>query len=181
MSGHRPYPTQAPAASASDAVTAACQALIATFADPATAEKLLSAFRSVLGPQVPVRWGRKPRFLIPYFLVDAPVQGRTFSFPSGEKLQLMGGQFVAFGPHKDTGRPYEWENWDAEWPRITTASTPTNTCRSSYASRYLFTIFRRPRNRGAGRTCGSASANARRMASRAATPPCGTSDCSNKS
>lgn len=33
----------------------------------------------------------------------------------------MGGQFVAFGPHKDTGEPYEWENWGAEWPRITTA------------------------------------------------------------
>lgn len=33
----------------------------------------------------------------------------------------MGGQFIAFGPHKDTGQPYEWENWDSEWPRITTA------------------------------------------------------------
>jgi hypothetical protein len=31
----------------------------------------------------------------------------------------MGGQFVAFGPHKDTGQNYEWENWDAEWPRLT--------------------------------------------------------------
>jgi hypothetical protein len=60
-------------------------------------------------------------FLIPFYLVDAPVQGRTFTFPDGEKLQLMGGQFVAFGPHKDTGQPYEWENWESEWPRITTA------------------------------------------------------------
>jgi hypothetical protein len=33
----------------------------------------------------------------------------------------MGGQFVAFGPHKDTGEPYVWENWDAEWPRLTQA------------------------------------------------------------
>ena len=86
---------------------------------PATAERLLSAFKSVFGPDVPVRWGRKPRFLIPFFLTDAPVQGRTFSFPDGEKLQLMGGQFVAFGNHKDTGQPYEWENWDGDWPRIT--------------------------------------------------------------
>jgi len=87
--------------------------------DPGTSQRLLSAFRSVLGPNIPVRWGRKPRFLIPYFLVGAPVQGRTFTFPSGEKLQLMGGQFVAFGPHKDGGQ-YEWENW-GDWPRITTA------------------------------------------------------------
>jgi hypothetical protein len=68
-----------------------------------------------------VRWGRKPRFLIPFFLTDAPVQGRTFTFPDGEKLQLMGGQFVAFGPHKDTGQPYEWDNWEGDWPRITSA------------------------------------------------------------
>jgi hypothetical protein len=88
---------------------------------PETSTRLLRAFREILGPNTPVRWGRKPRFLIPFFLVDAPVQGRTFSFPDGEKLQLMGGQFVAFGNHKDTGQPYEWEHWDSEWPRITTA------------------------------------------------------------
>lgn len=89
--------------------------------NPEIAAKLLSAFRSVIGQEIPVRWGRKPRFLIPFYLRDAPVQGRTFSFPDGEKLQLMGGQFIAFGPHKDTGEPYEWENWDSEWPRLTTA------------------------------------------------------------
>lgn len=89
--------------------------------DEQTAAKLLDAFRTVLGPNIPVRWGRKPRFLIPFYLIDAPVQGRTFTFPDGEKFQLMGGQFVAFGPHKDTGLPYEWENWGSEWPRITTA------------------------------------------------------------
>ena len=33
----------------------------------------------------------------------------------------MGGQFVAFGPHAVTGQPYEWENFDAEWPRLTFA------------------------------------------------------------
>jgi len=60
--------------------------------NPETSARLLQAFRDVLGPQIPIRWGREPRFLIPYFLVDAPVQGRTFSFPDGEKLQLMGGQ-----------------------------------------------------------------------------------------
>ena len=89
--------------------------------DPVTAQRLLGAFRSVLGPNIPVRWGREPRFLIPYFLTDAPVQGRTFSFPDGQKLQLMGGQFIAFGEHKDTKQPYRWENWGVDWPRITTA------------------------------------------------------------
>lgn len=88
---------------------------------PATALALLEAFRAVLGPGIPVRWGRRPRFLIPYFLMDAAVQGRTFTFPDGDKLQLMGGQFVAFGPHKTTGLPYEWENWESDWPRLTTA------------------------------------------------------------
>lgn len=33
----------------------------------------------------------------------------------------MGGQFVAFGIHKDTGQPYEWENWDSDWPRLSVA------------------------------------------------------------
>jgi hypothetical protein len=89
--------------------------------NPETATRLLYAFRSVLGPDVAVRWGRKPRFLIPFYLTDAPVIGRTFTFPDGEKLQLMGGQFVAFGNHKDTGQPYEWENWDSEWPHLSVA------------------------------------------------------------
>lgn len=89
--------------------------------DPVRSQRLLKAFRDVLGPNIPVRWGRPNRFLIPYFLVDAPVQGRTFRFPEGDQMQLMGGQFVAYGPHKDTGQPYKWENFDTDWPRITTA------------------------------------------------------------
>jgi hypothetical protein len=84
--------------------------------DAALSANLLRSFRSVLGPDIPVRWGRRPRFLIPFFLRGAPVQGRTYTFTNGEKLQLMGGQFVAFGPHAKTGQPYEWENWDADWP-----------------------------------------------------------------
>lgn len=86
--------------------------------EPAQAARLLASFRAVLGEQIPVRWGRRPRFLIPFYLTDAPVQGRTFSFSDGEKLQLMGGQFVAFGNHAVTGQPYEWENFDSEWPRL---------------------------------------------------------------
>ena len=89
-------------------------------ADPQISQRLLSAFRSVLGPDIPVRWGREPRFLIPFYLMDAPVQGRTFTFPDGNKLQLMGGQFVAYGEHKDTKQPYRWENWERDWPRLTT-------------------------------------------------------------
>jgi AAA domain-containing protein/bifunctional DNA primase/polymerase-like protein len=88
--------------------------------DPHVSQRLLAAFRAVLGPNIPVRWGREPRFLIPFYLVDAPVQGRTLTFPDGNKLQLMGGQFVAFGEHKDTKLPYRWENWSVDWPRLTT-------------------------------------------------------------
>ena len=89
--------------------------------DPASSYAVLEAFRAVLGPDIPVRWGRRPRFLIPFYLTDAPVKGRTFTFSDGDKFQIMGGQFVAFGPHAVTGQPYEWENFDSEWPRITTA------------------------------------------------------------
>jgi len=88
--------------------------------DPALSARLLDAFRHALGANIPVRWGRAPRFLIPFYLDDAPVAGRTFTWANGEKLQLMGGQFVAFGTHKDTGEPYEWENFEAPWPRLTT-------------------------------------------------------------
>ena len=91
--------------------------------DEAISARLLWAFRSILGDGIPVRWGRRPKFLIPYYLLDAPVQGRSFRFPQGGQLQLIGGQFVAYGPHKDTGLPYEWENWD-NWhlvPRLTKA------------------------------------------------------------
>ena len=31
----------------------------------------------------------------------------------------MGGQFIAYGEHKDTKEPYEWENWDEPWPQLT--------------------------------------------------------------
>lgn len=89
--------------------------------DPELASRLLSAFRTVLGPATPIRWGRRPRFLIPFYLTDIPVQGRTFTFANGEKLQLIGGQFVAFGPHAVTGQPYEWENFETDWPRLNAA------------------------------------------------------------
>jgi len=89
--------------------------------DPALAASLLDAFRAALGQHAPVRWGRRPRFLIPFYLTDTPVVGRTFTFANGEKLQLIGGQFVAFGPHAVTGEPYVWENFDNPWPRLSSA------------------------------------------------------------
>jgi hypothetical protein len=89
--------------------------------DPWMSAMLLAAFRQVLGPDIAVRWGNRPRFLIPFFLADGTVQGRTFTFPNGKKLQIVAGQFVAYGPHKDTGKPYEWENWDSDWPHLTMA------------------------------------------------------------
>lgn len=95
--------------------------------EPQHAERLLSAMRSLFGPGMPVRWGRRPKFLVPFYLTDAPVTGRTFSFQHGsvegksDKLQLINGQFVAYGIHPETGQPYEWENFDAPWPRLTVA------------------------------------------------------------
>lgn len=86
------------------------------------ASQLKHAFQQVLGLGIAIRRRPdSPRFLIPYFLTDAPVKGRTFEFAHGEKLQIISGQFVAFGPHAVTGQPYEWENWDSEWPRLTKA------------------------------------------------------------
>lgn len=95
--------------------------------EPEHASRLLHAMRSLFGPSMPVRYGRRPKFLVPFYLVDAPVTGRTFSFSHGsvegksDKLQLINGQFVAYGIHPETGQPYEWENFDAPWPRLTTA------------------------------------------------------------
>jgi hypothetical protein len=86
------------------------------------ASQLKHAFQQVLGSGIAVRRRPdSPRFLIPYFLTDAPVKGRTFEFAHGEKLQIISGQFVAFGPHAVTGQPYEWDNWSGEWPRLTSA------------------------------------------------------------
>ncbi len=39
---------------------------------------------------------------------------RAVIIPDGQKLQLMGGQFIAFGEHKDTKQPYRWENWEID-------------------------------------------------------------------
>lgn len=89
--------------------------------DKPTADALLAAFRAVLGPNIPVRRRTgSPRFLVPYVLTDEPVAGRSFRFPDGDGFQLIGGQFVAYGPHKDGGE-YYWEHLDNDFPRLTTA------------------------------------------------------------
>lgn len=80
--------------------------------------RLLNAFRQVLGPDIPVRYGRRPRFLIPFFL-DGQVRGHTYKLANGDLFQLIGGQFIAHGEHKDTGQPYTWEHFDSRWPRLT--------------------------------------------------------------
>lgn len=90
--------------------------------DAATANRLKDAFKRVLGASIPIRVRPdSPRFLIPYILTDAPVTGHTYRFPDGDGFQIIAGQFVAYGPHKDTGLPYQWENWDQEFPRLTQA------------------------------------------------------------
>lgn len=64
---------------------------------------------------VPIRYGRKPRFLVP-FKCDGPIAGHSFELPCKCRVQIIRGQFVAHGTHPDTKQLYEWENFEAPWP-----------------------------------------------------------------
>jgi len=74
----------------------------------------LGILRQELGT-VPIRYGRRPRFLIP-FRCDGVVDGRSFVLPCGCRMQIISGQFVAWGTHPDTQQPYLWENISVPWP-----------------------------------------------------------------
>jgi AAA domain-containing protein len=76
----------------------------------------LDTFRRELGP-VPVRWGRRPKFLIP-FRCEGAAGGKSFVLPCGCKLQIIAGQFVAWGEHPDTHQPYVWDDFAAPWPTL---------------------------------------------------------------
>ena len=58
-----------------------------------------------------VRVGQWPKRLI-LFWTDAPFKKLAITFVKGGKLEVLcdGQQFVAFGIHPDTRRPYEWED-----------------------------------------------------------------------
>jgi len=80
----------------------------------AASDTYLAIMRRELG-NVPVRYGRRPKFLIP-FRCDGPIAGRSLALPCGCRVQIISGQFVAYGIHPDTQRPYEWEGFDYPWP-----------------------------------------------------------------
>jgi Bifunctional DNA primase/polymerase, N-terminal len=59
--------------------------------------------------QILVRIGKAPKRCIP-FRADDPFPKIAVSFVEGGKIEMLGDgqQFVAFGIHPDTGRPYGW-------------------------------------------------------------------------
>jgi hypothetical protein len=61
-----------------------------------------------------VRTGSWPKRLIP-FRTNDPFRKIAVTFVEGGKLEILGDgqQFVAFGIHPDTHRPYEWENGES--------------------------------------------------------------------
>lgn len=75
-------------------------------------------YRNIFGRElgdVPVRYGRRPKFLIP-FRCDGPVEGRSLPLPCGCRVQIISGQFIAWGEHPDTRALYEWESFANPWP-----------------------------------------------------------------
>lgn len=77
-------------------------------------------YRDILGRElgaVPVRYGRRPKFLIP-FRCEGPIEGRSLPLPCGCKVQILSGQFVAWGEHPDTHQLYEWEGFANPWPLL---------------------------------------------------------------
>lgn len=64
---------------------------------------------SVFGPTPFIREGRAPRRLLVYRAAEAvPKSGRKAQTGDGIDIQAVGSQFVAFGIHPITLRPYRW-------------------------------------------------------------------------
>jgi hypothetical protein len=76
--------------------------------DPDLAHRVDALVRQRLGDTL-TRVGRWPKRLLPY-RTDAPLPKITGGTREGEKVEVLGlgQQFVAFGIHPDTGRPYHW-------------------------------------------------------------------------
>ena len=79
-------------------------------------EKLIVLCHEVLGP-APVRRGRAARALLVY-KYDTPQPKIVLKWRAADgtqpKIEALGGgqQFVAYGVHPDTGRPYSWDATD---------------------------------------------------------------------
>jgi hypothetical protein len=69
-------------------------------------------------PTPPVRYGKRPKFLIP-FRCEGTIERRGLTLPCGCKMQILSdGQFLAWGEHPDTQQPYEWDNFENPWPTL---------------------------------------------------------------
>lgn len=90
--------------------------------DEALAAHMLEYVKSRLTGVVLVRYGQRPKFLIPCRLAEG-VKNKCHSVgvytgkeegKTASKIEVSGrgSQFVAFGIHPGTGRPYEWEGGD---------------------------------------------------------------------
>jgi hypothetical protein len=72
--------------------------------DPQLAKRIETLARDMLGDTPALRIGRAPKRLLVY-RADTPFKG--FKLPPIEVLGL-GQQFIAYGIHPDTGKPYDW-------------------------------------------------------------------------
>jgi len=86
----------------------------------AASDTYLAIMRRELGT-IPVRYGKRPKFLVP-FRCDGQMAGRSLALPCGCRVQIINGQFVAYGTHPDTERPYEWQDFNAPWPVLSQAA-----------------------------------------------------------
>jgi hypothetical protein len=89
-------------------------------ADPALVERIKAAAFKMLGKHAPVRVGRDPRSII-VCRTDTPFKKKKsseFILPSGEKAEVEiladGQQFVGYGIHPLTMRPYRWTDQSLE-------------------------------------------------------------------
>lgn len=86
--------------------------------NPATAEKLIERLLQIPGASsAPCRTGRAPKCLFVFRTADPRKKRSTpFYIVSGQEHQIevlgVGQQFVAFGDHAGTGKPYTWMGGD---------------------------------------------------------------------
>lgn len=81
------------------------------FRDPALAERFTAFAFEIFGETPFIRQGRAPKVLLVYRAAE-PMAKRAFKtldgIGDGLDIQAAGSQFIAFGIHPDTRRPYQW-------------------------------------------------------------------------
>jgi hypothetical protein len=100
-------------------LTKTCPAVDIDVKDQKLAEDIHGIVDRFLG-DAPYRIGQAPKRLLPFRLVGEPFKKRKVAWrgvgdalhtperPPAVEILADGQQFVAFGVHPDTGRPYEW-------------------------------------------------------------------------